>query len=265
MRRASLAAAMALAALPVAARAGAWPEQSGQWLMIDSLTYYQVGVSGYDAFGRPAGTGTYRQTEFSPYIEYGVNNRWTVGMQPRLQYVTQSGLPGTKGTFGLVQWNLFLRYALYQDDWNVVSVQGTVGLPGTANGDVPLLAQPNSEYEARLLYGRGFVLPNGWHGFADFETGYRIESNGWADQFRGDATLGLNVTPNWLVMAQSFNTVSVGSTKPGESDYDLYRVELSAVRTLTPHISLQFGAWHDAGGRQIALGNAGVLAIWLRY
>ena len=66
MRRVAFVSALALAALPAAARAGAWPELAGQWLMIDSLTYYQVGVSGYDAFGRPAGTGTYRQTEFSP-------------------------------------------------------------------------------------------------------------------------------------------------------------------------------------------------------
>ncbi|MGE4482744.1 hypothetical protein [Acidocella sp.] len=254
-----------LSALPAAAHAGAWPEPAGHWLMIDSLSYYQVGVSGYDTFGRPAGTGTYRQTEFSPYIEYGLNNRWTIGMQPRMQYVSQSGLPGTKSTFGLVQWNLFLRYALYQDNWNVVSVQGQVGPPGVANGDVPMLAQPNGEYEARLLYGRGFVLPNGWRGFTDLEAGYRVESNGWADQVRGDATLGLNVTPDWLLMAQSFNTVSVGHAQPGESDYNLYRVEFSAVRTLTPHISLQLGAWHDAGGKDIALGNAGVVAVWLRY
>ncbi len=140
-----------------------------------------------------------------------------------------------------------------------------MGLPGTANGGEPLLAQPNAEYEARLLYGRGFMLPNGWHGFTDLEAGYRVETNGWANQIRADGTLGLNLTPNWMVMAQSFNTVSVGHAVPGESNYNLYRVELSAVRTLTPHISLQFGAWHDVAGKQIALGNAGVVAIWLRY
>lgn len=264
MRRAVLS-SLALVALPVAAHAGAWPEQAGHWLMIDSLSYYQVGVSGYDTFGRPAGTGTYKQTEFSPYIEYGLNNLWTIGMQPRVQYVTQSGLPGTKSTFGLVQWNLFLRRVLYRDDWNVLSAQGQVGIPGAANGNEPLLAQPNAEYEARLLYGRSFTLPNGWRGFTDLEAGYRVETHGWADQVRADGTIGLNLTPNWLVMAQSFNTVSVGRAAPGGSDYDLYRVELSAVRALTPHVSLQFGAWHDVAGRRIALGNAGIVAIWLRY
>lgn len=267
MGKAALALTLAAipAATPIAAHAGAWPQDAGHLLVINTFSYYQVGVSGYDAFGRPAGKGTYRQTEYAPYIEYGLNDRWTLGTQPRVQQVSQSGLPGTKNTFGLVQWNLFARYAFYRDDWNVISIQGTVGLPGTANGNEPLLAQPNAEYEARLLYGRGFVLPNGWHGFTDLETAYRVESNGWADQFRGDATIGLNITPSWMVMAQSLNTVSVGHAVPGESDYDLYRVELSVVHSITDHISLQLGAWHDAGGRQIALGNAGVAAIWLRY
>lgn len=256
--------ALALLAWPATARAGAWTEPAGSWLVINSLSYYQVAVSGYDAFGRPAGTGTYKQVELAPYTEYGLNDRVTIGMQPRLQYVSQSGLPGTKDSFGLVQLNLFVRYLVWQGGPNVVSVQGTVGIPGVATADEPLLAQPNAEYEARLLYGRGFDLPNGWHGFANAEAAYRIEENGWADQLHGDITLGLNVTPTWMLLAQSFNTVSVGNSAPGQSDYDLYRVQFTAVHNFTPRVGVQFGFWHDAGGRRIALGNAGIVALWLR-
>jgi protein XagA len=259
-----IAAALALLALPEAARAGAWTQPAGGLLVINSLSYYQVNVVGYNTFGRPSGHGTYQQVEFAPYIEYGLNGRVTIGMQPRVQYVVQSGLPGTKDSFGLVQLNLFVRYLLLQAGPNVFSVQGTIGIPGTATADEPLLAQPNAEYEARLLYGRGFDLPNGWHGFANAELGYRIEANGWADQIRGDVTFGLNVTPDWMLLAQSFNTISVGQASPGGSDYSLYRVEFSAVHSFTPHISLQFGAWHDAGGHKIALGNAGIVALWFR-
>ncbi len=255
----------ALFALPQFAMAGAWPEAPGQWLDINTLSYYQVSVNGYNEQGRPTGNGTYSQVEFSPYVEYGLTDRWTIGVQPRLQEVTQSGLPGTASSYGLVQANLFARYQLYRDDQNVVSVQGQFGAPGVANNRNPLLVQPNAEYEARLLYGRNLAIAASLPAFIDAEAAYRVEANGVADQFRGDVTVGLKPSPNWLILAQSFNTVSVGSAVPGETNYNLYRVELSVVRDISEHASLQLGAWHDVAGHNIALGDAGVLALWLRF
>ena len=164
-----------------------------------------------------------------------------------------------------MQLNLLARYALYHDDWNVVSVQGQVGVPGKQNVPRPALAQPSAEYEARLLYGHGFALPARLTGFLDAEAGYRVEEDGWADQVRADVSLGLRPAPNWLILAQSFNTISVGRAAPTGSDYDLYRLQLSVVHDLTPHLAVQVGVWRDMAGRDIALGNAGILALWLRF
>lgn len=247
------------------AHAGAWNQSAGNGIMIDTLSFYRVGVQGYNQFGRAAGRGTYTQEEFAPYVEYGLTNDWTIGAQPRLQAVTQSGLPGTGYSFGLVQINLFARYQLYRDDKNALSVQGQIGGPGTATVRAPQLAMPSGEYEARLLYGRNFTIGNDIPGYFDAEAAYRLKSDGNADQFRGDVTVGITPYKNWQIMAQSFNTVSVGHAVAGESDYDLYRVELSAVYNVTRAIAVQFGAWHDAGGRNIALGNAGVIALWWRF
>ncbi len=248
-----------------AAHAGAWPEPSSHWLGIDTFSYYRVQVDGFNQLGEPAGRGRYTQYEISPYIEYGLTNRWTIGLQPRAQYVVQSGLPGTGHALGLVQLNLFARYALYQDGWNVLSVQGQYGIPGAQNVPRPELAQPGAEYEARLLYGHGFKLPSGMNGFIDAETGYRIEVGGWADQLRADVTAGLRPTADWLLLAQSFNTVSLGHASSTGADYNLYRIQLSVVHDLTPHVALQVGVWRDMAGRNIALGNAAVAAIWLRF
>jgi hypothetical protein len=252
-------------ALPGIASAGAWPEAAGHWLDINTFSYYQVAVQGYNQFGKPTGTGTYRQSEFAPYIEYGLTDRVTLGFQPRLQIITQSGLPGTGHSFGLVQANLFARYEVFSDGLNIFSVQAQAGIPGAANNRNPELPMPNAEYEARLLYGRSLALGPSLPGFINAEAGYRLEGDGAADQFRGDLTLGLNPVAHWQVLAQSFNTVALGTPKPGESGYDLYRVECSVVRDISPHAAVQLGAWHDAGGRNIALGNAGILALWLRF
>lgn len=247
------------------AQAGAWGQAQGQGQIINTFSFYEVNVNGYNALGKVSGHGTYTQEEFSPYLEYGLTPRWTVGLQPRLQAVTQSGLPGTSSSYGLVQLNVFARYEVYADERNVVSVQGTFGLPGNATSSDPLLAQPNAEYEARVLYGRSLTLPNNWPAYIDAEAGYRYESDGNANQFRGDGTFGFEPAPKWTVFVQSFNTVAVGNANFGESDYNLYRIELSALRSLTPRTSIQFGAWRDVAGRNISLGDAGVVALWYRF
>jgi len=265
MRRRTTLAVLALLAGPLPAWAGAWPEPPGGWLDINTLSYYQVAVQGYNQFGKPAGRGTYSQIELSPYVEYGLTDRLTLGLQPRLQEVTQSGLPGTMSSSGLVQANIFARYELYHDGADVVSAQGQIGIPGSATRDEPELAQPEAEYEARVLYGRNLSLPSHLPGFVDAEAGYRFEEDGASNQIRGDLTLGLTPAPHWQILAQSFNTFSTGGAKPDQSDYNLYRVEASAVRDVGQNAAVQFGLWHDAGGHNISLGNAGILALWLRF
>lgn len=259
-----VAGALATVEMPQA-RAGAWPELAGHWLAIETFSDYRAAVQGYNQFGQPTGTGRYTQYEFAPYIEYGLSPRWTIGFEPRSQVVVQSGLPGTRGATGLVQINLWARYEVFRDAWNVVSVQGQVGFPGVQTPQPPALAQPGAEYEARALFGHAFRLADGWTGYTDLETGYRIEVDGWADQIRADGTLGIRPVQRWMFLAQTFNTLSVGQAAPGGSDYNLYRVALSVVHKVTPHIALQLGVWRDIGGRNIALGNAGFAAIWLRF
>ncbi len=253
------------AATTSAARAGAWPEPVGHWLAIETFSDYHAATQGYSQFGQPAGRGRYVQYELSPYIEYGLTPRLTLGFQPRAQEVIQSNLPGTRGATGFVQFNLWARYAVWRDAWNVISVQGQLGIPGVQSPASPVLAQPGAEYEGRVLFGHAFRLPGGWSGYTDLEAGYRMEVDGWADQIRADGTIGIRPRRGWLLLAQGFNTISVGTAAPGGSDYNLYRVAFSVVHDLTHHVAVQAGLWHDAGGRNVALGNAGFLAVWLRF
>jgi hypothetical protein len=254
-----------LLALPHAAQAGAWPQEPGHGQLINSFSYYEVNVQGYDGLGKPSGHGAYTQLEFAPYLEYGLTDRLTIGAQPRVQEVTQTGLPFTGHSFGLVQFNIFARYTLYHDDYNAVSIQAQAGIPGSATTHNPELAEPNAEYELRALYGRGLTFPNGWTGFIDSEAGYRLETNGNANEIRVDFTFGVTPLPNWSFFAQSFNTISTGAAPPGSIDYDLYRVQLSGLRKLTSSLSLQFGAWDDVGGRNISRGAAGIVALWYQF
>lgn len=258
--------ALLLAVMPVAARAGAWPEESQHWLVINQFDYFQAPVQGYDQRGNPSGRGTFKQFEFSPYIEYGVTPEWTVGMQPRFQYADLRAGPTNSGsTTGTAQVNLFARYTLYKWDFDVLSFQAQFDTPGFANHHNPQVAEPNAEYEARMLYGHSFNLPWKWTGFLDAQLAYRRDAGPPADQIRWDTTLGIRPRPDWLVLVQTFFTFSLHNQTGVGPNYDLYRLQLSVVKQISDSVFLQLGGWHDMGGRNIALGNAVIAAIWFEF
>ncbi len=264
MRRFALAAVLlAVAAGPAIhpAWAGAWPQEAGHGQVIVQGSWYRTHSVGTGPQGQKVPAGTYNQIELAPYIEYGLTDRWTVGAQPRAQYVTSGGMSAG----GLVETNLFARYALARWGSNVVAVQGLVGLPGTATARTPYVANPHAEYEMRLLFGRGFTLGGGMSGFVDAEFAGRARTGGDANETRLDVTFGLRPQPRWLLLAQSFNTLGLRDGRPGGADYSVSKLQLSAVYWPTPALGVQFGAYREIAGRNMPLGTAGLVALWLPF
>jgi hypothetical protein len=263
---AGLAVAAACGSAP--AWAGAWPQDVGRWLLVNQFTYTDSPASGYNSQGRPDGHGSLQQFEFSPYIEYGVTEDWTLGLQPRLQYANLSVPSGQKGggsDTGLAEVNLFSRYTLYKWDFDVLAVQAMLGAPGSAGGGQPMVAMPWPEYEMRLLYGHAFDVTDGVSGFFDTEIAYRLEGGHNADQIHSDTTLGLRPYPDWLVMLQFNATYSLHNNTGTGGDYDQYRLQAAIGKQIADETWLVLGAFHDLGGHNVALGTGATLAIWSRF
>ncbi len=250
---------------PGAALAGAWPQPAGHWQAIEQFTYYQTATQGYDAQGRPAGSGTYRQLEFAPYIEYGVTDRLTLGMQPRFQTVWNSTAGGTRTSSGLAEFNLFARWTLARYANDVFAVQGTAGLPGSATSANPAVAYRNAEYEARLLWGHSLNLGGGVTAFTDIEAAYRARTGPDANEVHLDGTAGLRPVPRWLLLAQSFTTLGLRDNAPTGANYSITKLQISAVYSLTSHVAVQAGFYSELAGRNVSLGNAGLVALWLNF
>ncbi len=250
---------------PATAFAGAWPQPVGHWQAIEQFTYYQTQTQGYAAQGRPAGTGTYRQIELATYIEYGATGRLTLGIQPRLQTVWNSNGAGTTTSSGLAEFNLFARWTLARYANDVFAVQGTVGLPGAASAANPAVAYRNAEYEARMLWGHSLDLGGGMSAFTDLEAGYRARMGPDANEVHLDATAGFRPVQRWLVMAQSFTTLGLRDNTPTGANYSITKLQISAVYSLTQHVAVQAGFYSELAGRNVSLGNAGLVALWLNF
>ncbi len=264
-RLAALVAALGLAS--GAAQAAAWPQEEGRWLIVNQFTYSDSATNGYDSQGRPSGHGSLKQFQFSPYIEYGVTPELTVGMQPQFQVANLSGSKrsggGTSG--GLTQVNLITRYTIYRWDYDVLAVQAQLGIPGYTGNDKPAVADPWTEYEARLLYGHSFDVTDDVSGFFDTELAYRLNGGHASDQIHSDTTLGFKFGDDWLVYVQAALTFGLRNNVGTGGDYDQYRGQITLARRISDEVWLAIGGYHDFGGRNVALGNGVTASIWLRF
>jgi protein XagA len=253
-----------VAATPSAAFAGAWtlPEGTGQWLaMLTAAT----STSYFDGRGL-ASTPRYSKFEAEALIEYGLTDRWTAILNPGLQSIDIAS-PTNADRTGLGYTEFGARYGFIESpDW-VLSGQATLRVPGTTETANPAaVGYTDVEADFRLLLGHNFKfgeLP----AFFDLEVAQRERTAGLPSEFRADATLGVKVLPQWLLLAQSFNVISegAGNTIYDGGSYEYYKLQLSAVYSLAPTWELQGGGYTTYAGRNALQENGLIFGVWHQF
>lgn len=251
-------------AAPGAALAGAWtmPEGTGQWLAgltAATSTEYFNGSS-------LASIPRYDKIEAQFLIEYGITDRLTAIFDPGLQYINIAPpVDASRGGLGYDEFGA--RYELLEDqDW-VLSGQATLRLPGTTDTSNPAaIGYTDVEADFRALLGHNFKI-GAMPAFFDLETAQRERTAGLPSEFRVDATLGVRVLPQWLLLAQSFNVISegAGNTQYTGGSYDYEKLQLSAVYYLTPTWQLQGGGYSTYAGRNALQENALIFGVWHQF
>jgi hypothetical protein len=94
----------------------------------------------------------------------------------------------------------------------------------------------------------------------------RARTAGYPSEFHADATLGVKVLPQWLLLAQSFNVISEGSgISIFGGSYEYYKLQLSAVYEVTPTWSLQGGGFTTYAGRNALQENGLIFGVWHQF
>lgn len=248
---------------PTAAFAGAWtlPDGTGQWL----ATF--AGATSTSAFNSGRGLSPiprYDKLDADILVEYGVTDRLTAIFQTGLQHIDIAS-PIDASRTGLDYTDFGARYAFWQADGWVVSGQALVEIPGTTDTSNPAaIGYTDFEADLRLLVGKGFMLGT-MPAFVDVEVAQRQRGDGAPNEFRADGTFGVQVLPNWLVLAQSFNVVSEGAGSPVFDSYDYEKFQLSAVYSLTSSWAIQGGGYTTYAGRNALQENGLVFAVWHKF
>jgi protein XagA len=249
-------------ASPCAALAGAWtlPQGGGQAVVTATASTANRGFDGSGLTPAPR----YNKLELQGLLEYGLTDRFTIIAAPGLQHVDIAAPTDARRT-GLGYTELGGRHQLLQARSWVFSGQAMVRLPGTNDISNPAaIGYTGTEVDIRGLAGYSFVLRD-MPAFVDLQLAQRFRTGGSPNELRADATFGLTVAPQWLVMAQSFNVVSEGAGAFPFASYDYYKLQLSAVHALTQSWSLQFGGFTTYAGRNALQENGVIVGTWYRF
>lgn len=246
--------------------AGAWVQEKGRGLGILAVRWYESSER-WDEQRDITEAPRYRKFEFNPYIEYGVTERLTAGVNLFLLDIDSAGDDGG----GLSDMEFLGRYLLSETDFTASSVQFLVKAPGPYTTDLaPGLGQDQYDIELRLLYGVGGTLGHGASGsgawYANFEGGLRKRFGPPADEIRLDWAIGWK-TPGgrWEFEAKQENIFGLRNAEAPSGEYDLHKFSPAVRFWASGRIGLQAGLSMDLYGRNTGKGKAALAALWIRF
>lgn len=254
--------------------AGAWNQDAGHGQLIVTTSYFQTS-QGFDGSGTTqpfSKQGQFRQININPYFEYGLTRRYALIINanaPLLRYANADG-SATSAGLGDAEVGFKRRLNALESRW-AVSGQLTFMFPAYSVKRNPAPGNHQEDVEGRLLVGRGTVWTHR-NFFWDVEGAYRYRAGAPADQFRGDVTAGADISPRFSTLAQFFaikglrNGDAFDINNPNaQSDFDLYKIQLSILTTVTSTLRVQVG-WNDSfSGRNTGRGHAAILAVWKSF
>jgi hypothetical protein len=255
---------------PHYAHASAWTQAEGNGQIILNGWYYATD-SFYNNSGTETNQDTYRKYELNPYIEYGLTDGVTIGANLSLQRASQDVAGGTRTNYGIGDTELFARFRLWEEYGFIISAEPLIKLPSPESSDeTPVLGGDNPDAGLSIAAGYGFSLL-GYHHYADVSAGYRYRFGDPENQLRYSATVGVTVAPKWVIMPQAFMTqrtndpLAATFTQSSGDDFDLTKLQLSAVYKYSDDMSLQFGGFSHVDGKNTGAGDGALLAVWKKF
>jgi len=240
---------------------GAWTMPKGHGQVIATTTASRADET-FDDHGRAHSSPRYQKVESEPLIEYGLTDRLTLILGPGFQHIDiASPIDASRTGAGYTEFGG--RFRLMEGkDW-VFSAQGLMRVPGTTDTSNPAaIGYTGNEFDARVLFGANLNVA-GLPAFANMELAQRFR-NGAPNEFRADATLGINVAPRWTLVAQSFTVIAEsGSTL--FPTYNYSKLQLSAIYALTGNWTMQLGSFATVLGHNALQENGLVAGVGYRF
>jgi protein XagA len=256
-------------ALP--AHAGAWLQPQGHGQLILNNFFYRSDHL-YTNQGQRQRQPAYQKYELNPYFEYGLTQDWTVGANLSIQAVQQniSG-GGSISNRNIGDSEFFARTSLWKNGGFIISAMPLIKLPSPESAsNTPKIGSTKPDAGLGFSAGYGFNM-NGRNHIIDVGALYRYRFGAPKDRLDISATLGYTLSERWVLLPQAFFTYRLDNpaiatfTQSSSDDYNLTKLQLSAVYKLNARTSLQAGLFGDVAGRNTGIGKGVVLSMWRQF
>jgi protein XagA len=248
---------------PQAAAAGAWLAPEGHGQVVVTGTASSAGKT-FDSNGSLQSTPRYNKTELQALMEYGVTDWLTAIAIPSLQHVDIAApIDARRSGVGNSEFGARAR-VIQESNW-VLSAQGTVRVPGTADTNNPAaVGYTGFDVDLRALYGVSFAL-GGLPAFADIQLAQRFRTGGPPSEARLDLTLGVRAAEQWLLLLQQFNVISEGAGSVPFTSNNYHKLQFSVIYDFAPRWSVQGSAFTTFAGRNALQENGALTGLWYRF
>jgi hypothetical protein len=260
MRR--VVAALVLAMLTAqGAVAGAWTVKRHHWQAFNSTIESSAQWS-FDNRGRRNVATSFGKVLLQDRIEYGATGWLTLFVVPGYvtAHVQTPTTPLTRAANFSFEGGARILLSGRHGKW---SLQGSYKTAGPFDLSVSNGVDAGRQFELRMLYGTGFKFI-GKDGFFDAQVAQRWIAGPRPDEAVVDLTAGLWLTKKWMLMAQSFNTISAGDAQPPFGYYRSHKFELSLVERVNPRWSLQVGAFFSPAGQNALVERGLQVSLWMQ-
>jgi len=254
---------------PALGHAGAWTLQSGDYQLIQQLSYYTTGTY-FNPNGKRLPQDRYTKLTHNILAEYGVRRGTTLGLTLGVAAIHTDAL----WNYGVNDMAAHARQRLWQSEASVLSGQISLGVPAQFSQTARQLAADDFSAESlefRLLYGhnvpRADSLPS-QPDFLNVELAHQWRGDGATNLIHADISYGYKLANRWMILPQIFASFGEGDNanlrfaQPSRYPYDLVKLQLSVVMPLTADTGLQIGAFHDVYSRNTGSGGGALVALW---
>jgi len=244
---------------PVPAGAGAWTLDEGHVQIISGATVSRA-TRQFHASATPERKIAFEKIFMQNWAEYGLTDSVTLFAAPELAVASfdMSGSGGEHTRAASIEAGARI---LLLSRIGMLSLQMSAKSAGAFEMSTSAGGQYGRQLELRLLYGRQFRLFRR-AGYLDLEVAERWIKRPRPNEMTIDATAALWVSPKYLLMLQSFNTIAGGGAKPPYEYYRQHKVQFSILRRLSKRWSLQTGAFFSPAGQNIVQEQGLVTQLW---
>jgi protein XagA len=267
-----------LAALALAVSGQAW---AGAWVQDDCTTLAILKYSHADGSARFdderdrgdfGDHGRSRQDQLNLYLEYGLSARVSLIGNFYFSDFGYRNDYGSASTSGFGDQEIGLRWRLDPGagDWHG-ALQALVSIPAYDRDDQPALGLGDYAGELRYSLGRGYRM-GAQDGYLDMGLALRLRGADAADEVRFDISSGVALAPRWLGIAELNLIKGLGNGRGSNpvnfiesTNYDLAKLQLSALYSTAGRSQFQFGYQQPVAGRNTGAAGGPFVAAWWRF